>query len=162
MCEPTTIAIALATVAAASEVASVVSEHRAAKAQNKAISEQYTAQVEEVRDAESADINERLRAARKERGRVKVAAGEAGLQFGGSVAGLLQDSVMQSALYDERVRSNAGNRIDSATAEANSMYSRVQDPTLLGAGLRVVGAGINGYAAGAGLQLSRANASKAS
>jgi hypothetical protein len=146
MCNP---AIALAVISAATTAVSVVSEVKAANRQNKAIAEQYAAQTEEIRSQEGAAINDRLRAARKEQGRVRVAAGEAGLQLTGSVASLLQDSTMQTALYDERVRANAGARIDAATAEANSMYSQVQKPTILGAGLRVAGSAIKGYVGGA-------------
>ena len=57
---------------------------------------------------------------------------------------------MQGALADERISQNADNQHKAASAEANSMYSRVSQPTILGAGLRIAQAGMGGYYQGKG------------
>lgn len=153
MCNP---AIALAVVAAATTTVSVVQQYQATNAQNAAIASTYAAQVSQIKDSETADINDRLREARKEQGRIKVAAGEGGLQLSGSVAALLRDSTMQTALYDERIRTNADNKIAAAGNEATSMYSQVKMPTALGAGLQIAGSAVQGYFSGSSIQAKRA------
>lgn len=157
MCEPVTI---MTTLAIASTAASLITEHKAAKTQNRAIAEAYTAQQKEITQTQTAEINERQRQARKEQGKIRVAAGQAGLQFGGSVQALLTDSAMQSSLFNERVSLNADTRRDAATREANSMYSKVEAPSILGAGLRLASAGANAFYSGQGLQIQRAAAAR--
>jgi len=154
MCHP----LAYAALAVTTTAASVVSEVKAAKRQNAVIEQQLTTAIKEVKEQEAAEINDRLREARREQGRIRVAAGEAGLQLGGSVAALLQDSTMQAALYEDRVKQNARHKTDALIAEANSAYSRVQQPTVFGAGLRIASAGVQGYLTGKNLQISREKA----
>ena len=157
MCNPV---IILTTLALASTASSLVTEHRAAKNQNQAIAEAFASQQKEITQTQTAEINERQRQARKEQARIRVAAGQAGLQLGGSVQALLADSAMQSSLFQERVSLNADTRRDASAREANSMYSRVQAPSVLGAGLRLASAGAGGYFNGQGLQIQRANAAQ--
>jgi hypothetical protein len=136
----------------------VVGEIKAAKAQNKAIQNQFEQQQEQISVAETTEINDRQRAARREQARIKVAAGEAGLNIGGSIESLLMDSLMQNTLHTERTKLNADTQREASAAEANAMFSRVQKPTVLGAGLRIATAGVQGYYAGKSLQISRAKA----
>jgi hypothetical protein len=150
----------MAAVAVTTTAVGVVQQIQTAKAQNAAIQNAYAVQTEQIRQNETSDINDRLRAARKEQGRIKVAAGEAGLQLSGSVAGLLRDSTMQTALYDERIRANADNRVAGAGAEATSQFSQVQEPTALGAGLQIAGAAVKGYYTGSGIMASRSAAAR--
>ena len=133
----------------------VVGEIKAAKAQNKAIQTQFQQQQKEISVAETTEINDRQRAARREQARIKVAAGEAGLNIGGSIESLLMDSLMQNSLHTERTKLNADTQRDASAAEANAMFSRVQKPTILGAGLRIGIAGAQGYYAGKSLKISR-------
>ncbi|PXA96802.1 hypothetical protein DMC18_00635 [Caulobacter sp. D5] len=159
MCDPVTIAMTVVSVA--TTAASVISEVKAAKAQNAAIADQLANSEAEIKSAESAELNERARAARREQARIKVAAGESGVQLGsGSIEALLLDSVTQQQLAGERTQMNAETQQRAAVAEANSMYSRVQSPTLLGAGLRLASAGLQGYSAGTSLEIARKGASK--
>lgn len=124
----------LAVVGAATET---IGQMQSAKAQQKAIDAQLATTQQEIRVAQTAELNERQRTARKEQARIKVAAGEAGLNIGGSVEALLRDSLMQNQLATERTNLNAESQQRAAAAEANSMSSRIQSPTILGAGLRI-------------------------
>lgn len=156
MCDPISMTIA----AVATTAVSVVSEIQAAKAQNKAIAAQFEQQQKEIGQKQVAELNDRARQARKEQARIRVAAGEAGLQLGGSIDGLLMDSLTQNSLANERINLNTETQRNASVAEANSMYSRVQQPTILGAGLRIATAGAQGYAAGKGMQAAKTTASK--
>lgn len=159
MCEPVTIMTSLAV---ASTAASIVSQVRGAKAQEAAIRDQLQAAEQETNSKAVAEINERQRAARREQARIKVAAGQAGLQLGGSIDTLLQDSLMQAGLAEERITDNRDTELRNTRREANSMLSRVESPTLLGAGLQLASSAVSGYSAGKSLQLARAGtASKA-
>lgn len=155
MCEPVTI---MTTLAIATTAASIVSEVQSAKAQEKAIRAQLEQTNTEINQKASAEVNDRQRAARREQARIKVAAGEAGLQLGGSIDQLLSDSLMQAGLSHERTSQNRENELLSANAEANSMLSRVERPTILGAGLRLASAGAQGYAQGTSMKINRASA----
>ncbi len=157
MCDPFT----MAAVAITSTAASIYTSNKAASAANKAIAAQLANTETEINKAETAEINDRMRAARKEQARIKVAAGEAGLQLGGSIELLLKDSLMQSQLSQERTRMNAQSQREAARAEANSMYSRNPKQTALGAGLQLASAGVNGWASGQSMQISREAADRA-
>jgi hypothetical protein len=152
MCNP----VLLAVVAAAQATASVVSQTKAANAQNAAIAQQTQASYNQEAVAQAAQENDRMRAARKEQARIKVAAGESGLQLGsGSIEAMLLDNQMQTGLANERIALNTSNQMASTQAEANRMYSNVQKPTLLGAGLQIASAEASGYTQGAKLTAER-------
>ena len=159
MCDPVTIMTTIAVVGAATET---IGQMQSAKAQQKAIDAQLATTQQEIRVAQTAELNERQRVARKEQARIKVAAGEAGLNIGGggSVEALLKDSLMQNQLSAERTNLNAESQQRAAAAEANSMSSRIQSPTILGAGLRIATAGAQGYYGGKSIQLQQSAAAK--
>lgn len=157
MCHPA----AAAALMVATTATQIVGEVKAAKRQEATIRDQLVMVEEEVNDKASAEINDRLRESRREQARIKVAAGEAGLKLGGSIDLLLQDSLMQAGLSNERTLGNRGRELRAARNEANSMLSRVERPSLLGAGLRLATAGMNGYSTGKSMQLSRKNADNA-
>ena len=157
MCHPIAIAVALSV---ATTAASIVSETKAAKNQEAAIRDQLAISEEEIDDKAAGEVNDRLRETRREQARIKVAAGEAGLKLGGSIDLLLQDSLMQGGLSNERTMGNRGRELRASRAEANSMLSRVERPTLLGAGLRLATAGMNGYSAGQSMQINRSTANR--
>ncbi len=75
-------------------------------------------------------------------------------------APLLKDSLMQNQLSAERTNLNAESQQRAAAAEANSMSSRIQSPTILGAGLRIATAGAQGYYGGKSIQLQQSAAAK--
>lgn len=155
MCDPVSIMVSLAV---ASTAASIVGETKAAKQQTSAIHEQLAEVKTQVDQKAGAEINERQRAARREQGRMKVAAGEAGLQLGGSIDLLLKDSAMQAGLSEERTLDNRNNDIIAANREATSALSKVESPTILGAGLRIATAGAQGYDRGNTMKINRRNA----
>lgn len=157
MCDPVTLTV----MAVATTAAGLYTQAKSADAQEDAIREQLASTEEEIVDSEAAEINDRMRAARKEQGRIKVAAGEAGLQLGGSVEMLLKDSLMQASLSNERTMQNGDRQVRAARSEANSMLSRIQKPTVLGAGLQLVSAGASTYAGAKAAQINKKAASGA-
>lgn len=151
MCEPATLSL----LAMATTAASIATQAVSARNQEKAIEAQTEAAEKETRGAATAELNERQRAARREQSRIKVAAGQAGLNLGGSVDTLLQDSMMQAGLAGEATRDNMHNRVASQQAEASAAYSRIDKPNVLTAGLQMANAGMSGYSQG--LQIQKAS-----
>jgi hypothetical protein len=146
----------MAALAVASTAVSVISEVQSAQAQNKAIGAELRQGYQQVAEQQASQMNDRAREARKEHGRMMVAAGEAGLQLSsGSVEAMLLDSEMQKQLADANIRTNAEHQDQNLTGEANRMYSQVQQPSIIGAGLRLVSSGVSGYAAGRSAVLAR-------
>ena len=143
MCLPA--AAAAVVLAAAAAAASVVSQIQSAKAQTKAINAQNDARQKEIDQAATGEINDRLREARREQGRIMVAAGEAGLNLSsGSVENLLMDSAMQAELSNDRSLANRESRKKAAAAEAQALIP--SRPTALGAGLQISLAAAKAYA----------------
>ena len=144
MCLP---AVAMAAIAVATTAASIFSEVQTADAQNKAIGNELRQQNQQVQQQETSAMNDRAREARKEQGRIEVAAGESGLQLSsGSVEMQLLNSTMQQKQFDEAVGTNADNQRQANASEASRYDSDVEKPTVVGAGLRLVSSGVNAYA----------------
>ena len=141
MCNP----LALAAVAVVSTATSVISQVQTANAQAKAINNQLAVKSKEIDQSATAEINDRMREARREQGRIVVAAGESGLNLeSGAIETLLRDSATQATLSNERSLANRESRRVATDAEAQrAMPSK---PTLLGAGLQIALAGANSYA----------------
>lgn len=138
MCDPVTAAIVVGVTSVASTGASLVAQSSAAKAQTKALNKQAAVAQEETRREATGELFDSMREARREQGRIRAAAGEAGLSLtSGSVEDLLMDSAMQGELRDDRTLANMEARHRSNVAEAESMASRIQKPTALGAGLQL-------------------------
>lgn len=155
MCDPLSAAIALSVATAA---AGIVSQVKSAKTNEAAIRSTLLETNTQIDQKATGELNDRQRVARREQARVRVAAGEAGLQLGGSIDLLLMDSLVQSGLAAERTAQNRDNERSNATAEANSMLSRIQSPTILGAGLQLGTAALDGYATGSNLKVTRQTA----
>jgi hypothetical protein len=155
-----TSAAGMATIGAATAAAGVYTANVSARAQESAIREQLEALEAESVKTESAETNDRLRAMRKEAARTKVAAGEAGLQLGGSVEMLLKDGLMQASLSGERTHLNAERERKSGRSEANSMLSRVERDTALGAGLKIGSAAMGGWNTGKSIKIARNETAK--
>jgi len=135
----------LAVAAVAATATSVIGQVQTANAQAKAINNQLAVKKEEINDSATAEVNDRLREARREQGRIMVAAGESGLSLeSGAVETLLRDSATQASLSNSRSLANRESRLVAADAEAQrAMPSK---PTVLGAGLQIGLAGANAYA----------------
>ena len=138
-----------------STAAQVVGQVQSAKAQQAAIDAQLQQNLTEFSAKASAETNDRLREARREQSKIKVAAGEAGLQLGGSIDLLLKDSNLQSSMAAGRIQDNMGREVNNAAAEANSMSSRIESPTLLSAGLQIGNSAVGGYQQGQSIQINR-------
>lgn len=146
MCDPVTLAV----VSVISTAATIATEVQSAQAQNKSIGRQLDQQQAQVETQQVSAMNDRAREARKEQGRMQVAAGESGLQLSsGSVESQLLDSAMQQKQADAAIGVNADNQRQANVSEANRLYSDVHQPSIVGAGLRLVSAGVSGYAQGA-------------
>lgn len=131
----------------ATAAANVVAQTKTANAQTKAINEQRTVVREENRQAASAELFDRMRAGRREQGKIRAAAGEAGLSLssGGSIENILLDSAMQTEMATDRTIANMESRHRANEADANSMLSRIQKPTALGAGLQIASAATSSW-----------------
>lgn len=151
MCNP----VAMMVMAITSTAAQVVGQVQSAKAQQAAIDAQLQQNLTEFSAKASAETNDRLREARREQSKIKVAAGEAGLQLGGSIDLLLKDSNLQSSMAAGRIQDNMGREVNNAAAEANSMSSRIESPTLLSAGLQIGNSAVGGYQQGQSIQINR-------
>lgn len=146
MCDPVTAAIVVGVTAVAGTTAQVIGQAQAAKAQTKAINDQRAVVREETRQEASSQLFDQMRAARREQASIRTAAGEAGLGLNsGSVEGLLDDSAMQMELQGSRTIANMESKHKANEAEAGSMLSRIQSPTLLGAGLQIASAGASAW-----------------
>lgn len=154
MCDPVSAAIITTTLAVAGSAAQSITAMKSAKAQTKAIRAQQAVAREENRQVASAELFEQSRGARREQGRIRAAAGEAGLSLdSGSIEGLLLDSAMQQEMAHDRTMANLESRQRASTAEASSMFSQIQKPTLLGAGLQVATAAAQGWSSIQGAKL---------
>lgn len=125
----------------ASAIGGQVAASKSAKAQTKAIRAQQALVREETRAQATNELFDQMRDMRVQQGRIRTAAGEAGLGLSsGAVEGLLFDTAMQQELQGDRTLANMESRHAANTAEAASMLSSIQKPTLLGAGLQVAAA----------------------
>jgi hypothetical protein len=114
---------------------------------------------EENRKATSAELFDRTRAARREAGTTRAAAGEAGLSLNsGSIEALLLDTAMQTELSNSRSLANMESRNEANARELRSGLSQIQSPTLLGAGLQIGGAALDGFSAVSAAKIKKQNA----
>jgi len=116
----------MTTLAVVGTATQVIGEIQSAKQQTRAIDQQLATQQQQIASQQVAELNDRQRQARREQARIKVAAGQAGLNISGSVTDLLNDSVMQNALAAERTNTNADNQQKAADAASGG----VMDPAM--------------------------------
>ena len=146
MCDPVTAAVVVAATTVAATGAGIAAQAKAAKTQTKAIRHQQEVVAEENRLAASGELFDQMRAARREQGKIRAAAGEAGLSTtSGNIESLLMDSAMQQELAHDRTIANMESRHAANTAEAASMLSKIQKPTALGAGIQLANAAASGW-----------------
>lgn len=137
MCDPISISIGLAV---ATTAVSVVGQIQSANKATARLQAQADTKKHEVDQATSAEINDRLREARREQGRIMVAAGESGINTASPVVqGLLTDASMQATLANQRSLANRESRRKAITADANALVPT--RPAALGAGLQIAAAG---------------------
>jgi len=147
MCEPTTLlAISIAT-SVASAGAGIYAQNQAGKAQADALQTQAQAQADEQTAVAELEMGTRVKQARAERARMRVAAGESGIS-GASFEAQLSNSMFQQnqdnaiTALDTRFANRANE------ARLGSGLAQIQLPTIASAGLQLAGAGFSGYTRG--------------
>lgn len=143
MCEPTTI---LAATAVLGTAANTVAQIQQAKANNKALEQQSIQQAEEIKDQSEQKMLDRARAARRERADARVAGSESGINLGsGTFEALLADSLMQQANDNAVTSKNQRLSQKARVAQTRSNMAANGSPSILGAGLQIGAAGVQGY-----------------
>lgn len=148
MCDPV---IALSVV---STVVGFIGQQQQASAQHDAIQADYNnkqatlnQQAQQTNAAATADMSERSRQAMIERGRLQVIGAESGLGTGNLDRTTQQSEFNQgfdiATIEGNRKNAIAQNTLDStgAYAQAQSRSNAVRQPSLIGAGLQIAGAG---------------------
>ena len=116
MCDP--VSLTIAAVMAAGSIASNVAANKAADAQAKAINAQGEIRSEEIADSAGAELDERARAARRERAAARVAASESGISLGSnSFLAMLQASEIDQSIDSGLILKNQRNQQRANTAE---------------------------------------------
>ena len=138
MCEPVTIGLAIAS--AVGQVASARQQGRAQRASN---ANQAAVQREEQRDAAETRIGDRMKQARRERARARVAAAEGGVG-GQSFALQIKQSEFDQDLDAARINKNLGTAIRRTDAQQRSLDAQTANPNALD----FVSAGLSGYSSG--------------
>lgn len=147
----------MAVVAVATTAIATVGQIQQANHQADAINHQNDVRQHEIDQASTAEINDRLRQARRDQGRIMVAAGESGLSLdSGGVENLLLDNAMQAELSNDRSLANRESRKLSTAADAQAAMP--SKPTLLGAGLQIGLAGAKAYMGAQGSTAAAHNA----
>lgn len=143
MCEPATIALVMAGVAVAGSAASAVGQYQQASATNKAAGKAAQIQADEFASSRDETINERVRNARMERARLRVAGGESGVA-GNSFDMALQDSFGRENQDIAVIRKQGGFTERALNAELTSVGARNKFSPVA-AGLQIAGAGASAY-----------------
>lgn len=145
MCEPVTL---ISTgLAVASSAVGTIGAHSRAKAQRSALTQQRANQAEEIAAQADAQAGDRVKAARAERARIRVAAGEAGVG-GNSVDAMMFDSFQQQDSDLAIIRKNEFFSQRGSEARYRSGMAAAQGPSALEAGLGIASAGFAGYQTG--------------
>jgi hypothetical protein len=144
MCEPTTI---MAGLAVASTAMGVLGQNAAADAQLSGLETQRRNQAEELQTQADQNAGERVKQARRERARMRVAAGEAGAGGQSFEASLANSFGQQNHDLAAIARQSHFNDRASQASYASNVAG-VNKPNALTAGLQIAGAGYGGYSQG--------------
>ena len=138
MCEPATV---MGVLAVAGTAVSAVSQYQQASAANKAAGEQAQAQADEFAMQRDQQIGERLRESRRERARMRVAAGESGVAGASFEAALKQSlgNVNQDIAIAQKQSTLTSRSLKAQTKGATESFSP------LSAGLQIANAGYSAY-----------------
>lgn len=155
MCEPVTIGLAIS---AASAVMGYMNQQKQADEQSKAIQADYNNKqatlnenAKQTNQRATDDMSARAREAMIERGRLQVIGGESGLGTGNLDRTTQQSQFNQgydiAAIEGNRKNAIAQNTLDSRSvySEAQSRTNQIKQPSLIGAGLQIGGAGMDYY-----------------
>lgn len=159
MCELVTIAMTAISVLSAG--ASAVGQRANTKAQFGANAAQREAQNEEINAKASVQAGERVKQARAEHARLRVAGGEAGVS-GQSFEAQLMDSVLQADMDIGIIGKDASFADRASEARFLSANAQVYNPSGLETGLQIAGAAAQGYSMGQSLLIPSSTAGAAS
>lgn len=149
MCDP--VSLTLAAVSVIGSVATNMAANNAADAQAAALEEQNAIQADEIRDAMGQELNERARAARRERASARVSASEAGINLGSnSFLAMLQTSEVNQAIDSGIILKNNSNAQRARQARHESNLAGIQKKTGLGIAIDATQAGAGTYFASGG------------
>lgn len=152
MCEPVSLSIALASMAALSAYATNKAANKSADAQSKLLTQQTIQRDSEINQAAGQQEDARARAAREERASARVAAAESGVNLGsGSFLALLQTSDLTETNDNGVILKNAENQRKATGIQYQSGLAGLQKKTGLGIALdsanAAAGTGIAAYSA---------------
>lgn len=181
MCEPVTImgttigvatqlAAASAAVSSVASIASFAAQSQSADRQSAAAQAAYDSQVTQVRNeqtqsaqAAGAQMSERARQAMIETGHLQALSNESGTNGGGSNDRVTNEANFNGGTDIATLQANAESQQRQLSMQANGAYSQaaqrmssIQQPSLIGTGLQIAGAGLS---AATGLQRANALAS---
>lgn len=147
MCEPISATTAIMIgLSAATTAAGLYTQHQSAKKQVAAINEANEAQADEISKAAGKEMTERARAARRERGAMRAAASESGLNLAsGSFMAALQTSAFNQYNDQGTVIQNERGQQRSRAARARSEMAGVQMPDYLSGALRIGASAYGAY-----------------
>jgi hypothetical protein len=146
VCEPTTI---LTVASLATAAIGQVGAYQSGKAQVRAINKQNEIQAQEIAESAGVEMTESARAARRERGALRAAGAESGINLGSnSFLASLQTSVMNQYNDQGLILRNESNQQRARTASARSAASQIQIPNALSAALSIGAAGVGAYYSG--------------
>lgn len=152
MCEPVTLTMMALSVASAG--AGIAGTRSAAKKQFASNARQREAQNDQITDQASVKAGERVKQARAEQARLRVAGGEAGVS-GNSFEALLMDSVLQADMDLGIIGKDAANADAASEARFLGANASVRNPSLLENGLQIAGAAASGYSLGKSLTIPK-------
>lgn len=150
MCEPVSLTMMALSVAQAG--AGIAGQRSAAKTQFRSNATQREVQNDQINDQASVKAGERVKQARAEQARLRVAGGEAGVTGNSFEAGLM-DSVMQADMDLGIIGKDAANMDTASEARFLSANASVRNPSLAENGLQIAGAAAKGYSLGQSLTI---------
>lgn len=146
MCNPVALAWAAFGVAAVGTVIQMKQQNAAIEKQAQALSIQNSYKQEEIADQAGNEINERARAARRERAAARVSASESGINLGSnSFLAMLQSSEINESIDSGLILRNERIQQRSRQAEYNSNLATLTKHTGLGIALGAVQSGVSAY-----------------
>lgn len=150
MCDP----VSIAALAAASAGVSAYATNQQGKAQQAALDQSAVVQKEEAQAIAEEQLGDRVRAAREQRSRARVAQGETGLS-GQSFALTLNQSIQDQNQDSAKAAKNLAMQERGIEAGLAANKASVRKVSALEAGLSIASAGVSGYQAGGALQSAR-------
>lgn len=157
MCVPAALAAASLAIGAASAITQHNQQADMAKAQNKALLDDYNNQVaaqqeqaEEIHAQAADKMSERARAAKIERGRLKALAAESGLGYGNTAERIENESHFNEGQDIASIQGNYARSLKQNARETQGIYAttkgninQIKRPSRLATGLKIGGSAVD-------------------